>query len=147
MWRINSSLCKKLSSGEKNIKFNSTLFVLLCFFKKRMYQLFWKQGVMVFPIRLPLKNLIMSVKSMLFSRMMSLYNSTNANAMKSTKWPEEIVRADQIVSHTENTSSYTISKDKHINNCFVLESTGKCITVVHHMHNLPINTASVQMDG
>lgn len=58
---------------------------------------------------LPLKNLMMSVKSMLFSKMISLYNSTSASAINRTKWPEEMVRAAQMVSHTENTSSYTIS--------------------------------------
>lgn len=59
---------------------------------------------------LPLKNLMMSVKSMLFSSMMSRYISTRARAMKSTKCSEEVYLAAQIVSQTENTSSYTISE-------------------------------------
>ena len=62
----------------------------------------------------PLKNLMMSVKSMLFSRMMSLYISTSARAMKRTKFPEEVCLAAQIVSHTENTSSYTISGERQV---------------------------------
>lgn len=59
---------------------------------------------------LPLKNLMMSVKSMLFSRMMSLYISTSARAMKRTKWLEETCLAAQMVSQTVNTSSYTSSE-------------------------------------
>lgn len=54
---------------------------------------------------LPLKNLMMSVKSMLFSRIISLYISTSARATKSTKCCEEVCLAAQMVSHRENTSS------------------------------------------
>lgn len=61
---------------------------------------------------LPLKNLMMSVKSMLFSRMMSRYVSTSARATKSTKCSEDVCLAAQMVSHRENTSSYTISARK-----------------------------------
>lgn len=53
----------------------------------------------------PLKNLMMSVKSMLFSRMMSLYTSTSARAMKRTKWLDDAYLAAQMVSQTANTSS------------------------------------------
>ncbi len=53
----------------------------------------------------------MSVKSILFSRMMSLYISTNERAMKSTKWLEETHLAAQMTSQTANTSSYTNSEE------------------------------------
>lgn len=52
---------------------------------------------------------MMSVKSMLFSRMMSRYVSTSARATKSTKCSEDVCLAAQMVSQRENTSSYTIS--------------------------------------
>lgn len=72
----------------------------------------------------PLKNLMMSVKSMLFSKMMSRYISTRARAMKSTKCSEEVCLAAQRVSHTENTSSYTISVQRNPENNVSHETFG-----------------------
>lgn len=61
---------------------------------------------------IPLKNLMMSVKSMLLSRMISLYVSTRARAMNKTKCSDEMCLATQITSHTANTSSYGSSGDR-----------------------------------
>lgn len=76
---------------------------------------------------------MMSVKSMLFSRMMSLYISTNESAMKSTKWLEETALAAQMTSQTANTSSYTNSKDLKHNSGERLQFS--CFHV-YTMHNL-----------
>ena len=62
-----------------------------------------------YTLNLPLKNLMMSVKSMLLSLMISRYTVTRAKARKRTKCCEEILEATQITSHTANTSSYRSS--------------------------------------
>lgn len=61
-------------------------------------------AIRVLDCNLPLKNLMISVKSIELESMMSLYVSNSAKAKKSTKCVDETCCAAQITSHVANTS-------------------------------------------